>query len=62
MVRAILVEALVIGIFVVLDGIYVVAFPPYGDEAQGYAIILIGAFIILAGYHIGRDAETTGGQ
>jgi hypothetical protein len=57
MVRAILVEGLVIGILVILDGCYVVLFPPYGDEAQGYGIIMIGIFVILAAVHLGRMNE-----
>jgi len=57
MVRAILVEGLVIGILVILDGLYVVHFPPYGDEVQGYGIILIGIFVILAAVHLGRMDE-----
>jgi len=57
MVRAILVEGLIIGILVILDGIYVVLFPPFGDEVQGYGIILIGVFVILAAVHLGRMDE-----
>ena len=57
MVRAILVEGLIIGILIILDGIYVVVFPPYGDEVQGYGIIMIGIFVILASVHLGRMDE-----
>jgi hypothetical protein len=57
MVRAILVEGLIIGILIILDGIYVVVFPPYGDEVQGYGIIMIGIFVILASVHLGRMRE-----
>ncbi len=60
MVRAILVEGVVIGILVILDGIYVVLFPPYGDEVQGYGIIMIGIFVILAAVHLGRMDENYG--
>jgi len=60
MVRAILVEGLIIGILVILDGIYVVLFPPFGDEMQGYGIILIGIFVILAAVHLGRMDEKSG--
>jgi hypothetical protein len=49
--QAITVEGWIIGLFVILNGIYVVAFPPAGDEPQGLAIIAIGAFIILATMH-----------
>ena len=61
MVRAILVEGLIIGILVILDGIYVVLFPPFGDEVQGYGIILIGIFVILAAVHLGRMDEKNSG-
>jgi len=57
MVRAILVEGLIIGVLVILDGIYVVLFPPFGDEVQGYGIIMIGIFVILAAVHLGRMSE-----
>lgn len=53
---AILVEGLVIGLIVILDGIYVVGAPPYGDEMQGYGIAMIGIFIILISYHISRNS------
>jgi hypothetical protein len=55
--RALIIEGGIIGLFVILDGIYVVVFPPYGDEAQGYAIIAIGIFIILASHHFDTIAE-----
>jgi len=55
--RVILVEGLVIGLIVILDGIYVVGAPPYGDEVQGYGIALIGIFIILISVHLYRTAE-----
>jgi hypothetical protein len=60
MVRAILVEGLVIGILIIMDGCYVVLFPPYGDEVQGFGILLIGIFIILASVHLGRMNEKSG--
>ena len=50
--RTLTIEGYVIGLFVFLNGIYVVQFPPGGDEPQGYAIIAIGIFIILATRHI----------
>lgn len=57
MVRALAVEGWIIGLFVILDGIYVVVFPPAQDEAQGFAIIVIGAFIILATLHLTKTME-----
>jgi hypothetical protein len=42
---------------VIIDGIYVVAFPPVNDEVQGYGIIAIGIFIILATVHLTRATE-----
>lgn len=57
MVRAIAVEGFVLGLFVILDGIYVVLCPPINDEAQGYAIIAIGIFIVIATVHLTRIAE-----
>lgn len=47
----------IIGIFVLLNGIYVITFPPLGDEPQGFAIIAIGIFIILSSLHMGRSSE-----
>lgn len=58
---SLLIEGGILGIFVVLDGIWVVGFPPYGDEPQGYAIIAIGVFILLFTYEFVRRNETTGG-
>ncbi|MFA4825509.1 MAG: hypothetical protein WC593_10190 [Methanoregula sp.] len=54
MVRALTIEGCIIGLFVIANGIYVVAFPPLNDEPQGYAIIAIGIFIILATLHLNR--------
>ena len=54
MVRALMIEGGIIGLFVIVNGIYVVAFPPVNDEPQGYAIIAIGIFIILVTLHLNR--------
>ena len=54
MVRAIGIEGFVIGLFVILDGIYVILFPPFSDEPQGYAITAIGIFIILITVRVSR--------
>jgi len=34
-----------IGLFVIVNGIWVVLTPPFGDEWQGYAILAVGIFI-----------------
>ncbi len=46
------IEGGIIGLFVILDGIWVVVTPPYGDEPQGYAIIAIGLFILICTYEL----------
>jgi hypothetical protein len=60
MVSALMLEGGIIGLFVIINGIYIVAFPPLNDEPQGYAIIAIGIFIILATLHLagitGKDS------
>ena len=53
---AFLIEGVIIAAVVILDGIYVVMCPPYGDEAQGYGIMLIGVFILLATFELHRRA------
>ncbi|MFA4875957.1 MAG: hypothetical protein WC586_00960 [Methanoregula sp.] len=60
MASALMIEGGVIGLFVIANGIYVVAFPPVNDEPQGYAIIAIGIFIILATLHLVRMYEKAG--
>jgi hypothetical protein len=50
--RALTIEGYIIGLFVIVNGLYVLSFPPYGDEPQGYAIIAIGIFILLATHHL----------
>jgi hypothetical protein len=47
----------IIGIFVLLNGVYIITFPPFGDEPQGFAIVAIGIFIILSSLHMGRSSE-----
>jgi hypothetical protein len=34
-----------IGLFVIVNGIWVVMTPPFGDEPQGYLILAAGIFI-----------------
>lgn len=57
MVRALTIEGIIIGLFVIANGIYVVAMPPVNDEPQGYAIIAIGIFIIMATLHFTGKRE-----
>jgi len=56
MVRALTVEGIVISLFVIANGVYVVAFPPVNDEPQGYAIMAIGIFILLVTLHLDSRA------
>lgn len=60
MARALMIEGCIIGFFVIANGIYVVAFPPVNDEPQGYAIIAIGIFIILATIQLNRIRDKDG--
>ena len=55
--RTLTIEGYIIGLFVIFNGIYVVTLPPAGDEPQGYAIIGIGIFIIIATQHLVRIME-----
>jgi hypothetical protein len=60
MTSALWIEGCVIGLFVIANGIYVVAFPPVNDEPQGYAIIAIGIFIILITRYLDSIPEMEG--
>jgi hypothetical protein len=55
--RTLSIEGYIIGLFVILNGLYVIAFPPVGDEPQGYAIIAIGIFIIIVTQHLVASME-----
>jgi hypothetical protein len=57
MLRALAIEGCILGLFVISNGIYVILFPPSGDEPRGYAIIAIGIFIIFATLHLDRIME-----
>ena len=57
MLRALANEGCILRLFVISNGIYVILFPPSGDETQGYAIIAIGIFIIFATLHLDRIME-----
>jgi multisubunit Na+/H+ antiporter MnhC subunit len=46
-----------IALFMVANGVYVMYMPPYGDEMQGIAIIMMGIFIFIAVIWISRLQE-----
>jgi hypothetical protein len=46
-----------IGLFVIVNGIWVFAMPPTGDEPQGLAIIAIGVFIPAIIFYVARIDE-----
>ena len=48
------VMSFIIGLFVIANGIWIVATPPFGDEPQGYAIIVVGLFIPLLTLQVAR--------
>jgi hypothetical protein len=62
MVGALTIEGCIIGLFVIANGIYVIAFPPVNDEPQGYAIITIGSFILLVTLKFTREQDTDRGS
>lgn len=53
--RALVIEGTVIGLFVILNGLYIALVPPVGDEPQGYAIMAIGFFIVLVTAYFGEQ-------
>ena len=44
----------VLGLFVIVDSIWVILMPPSGDEMQGCALIAIGLFIILFVFYLAQ--------
>jgi hypothetical protein len=48
------VMGVLIGFFVIANGIWTVMMPPFGDEPQGYAIIAVGIFIPLITFYVAR--------
>ena len=44
----------ILGLFVIVDSIWVILMPPYGDEYIGYALTAIGIFIILIVYKLAQ--------
>lgn len=45
----------VLGIFVIIDSIWVLQNPPYGDEQIGYAMAATGIFIIVLVYSLAQN-------
>jgi hypothetical protein len=46
-----------IGIFIIANGIWVVAMPPYGDEQWGIALVAVGIFIPALTLYVARKDE-----
>ncbi|MFA6332992.1 MAG: hypothetical protein WCX22_08570 [Methanoregula sp.] len=40
-----------VGLFVLINGVWIVLTPPFGDEPQGYAIIAVGFLIMLVTFY-----------
>lgn len=49
-----LIGLVLLAIFVIADGIWVIVTLPRDDEVQAFALVAIGIFMILIGYHISR--------
>ncbi len=43
-----------LALFVIGDALWVLTAPPAGDEPQAFALIVIGIFMLLIGYHIAQ--------
>jgi hypothetical protein len=50
--KVFLVMLVILALFVIVDGIWVIISPPAGDELQAVALVVIGIFMLLVGYHI----------
>ncbi|HEX3001448.1 MAG TPA: hypothetical protein VHN82_03625 [Methanoregula sp.] len=48
------VMACLIGLFIFVNGIWIVMTPPFGDEPQGYIILAAGFFIPIMTIALGR--------
>ena len=55
--KTLTIEGYILGLFLIFNGCYVIAFPPSGDEPQGIAIITIGIFMILIVQHLETSRE-----
>jgi hypothetical protein len=45
---------ILIGLFVIANGVWTTMMPPYGDEPAGYAIIAVGIFIPVITIYVGQ--------
>ncbi|MDO8873870.1 MAG: hypothetical protein Q7V05_14245 [Methanoregula sp.] len=46
-----------VGLFVIVNGVWVVYMPPFGDEPVGLAIIAVGIFIPILTLLVARKTE-----
>lgn len=46
-----------IGLFILINGIWIVMTPPLGDEPQGYIIIAVGLFIPVITFYVAQMDE-----
>jgi hypothetical protein len=46
--------AFVVGLFMIVNGIWIVAMPPFGDEPEGYAIIGAGFILPVITYYFAK--------
>lgn len=46
-----------VGLFVIVNGVWVFFMPPYGDEPVGLAIIAIGIFIPIITLTVAKKSE-----
>jgi hypothetical protein len=49
---------ILLALFVIVDGLWVLVAPPAGDEFQAYGLVVIGIFMLLVGYHIPKRDKT----
>ena len=50
----------ILGLFIIVDSIWVIQKPPYGDEPIGYAMAAIGIYIIIIVYVLAqRNRKST---
>lgn len=47
-----------IALFVIINGIWVVLMPPFGDELTGYIIIAVGIFIPIITLYLEKKDES----
>ena len=52
-----LIGLILLAVFVIADGIWVIFAPPRDDEVQALALVAIGIFMLLVGWQISRRSE-----